>query len=206
MKKILFLILVSVSLYGCTKEETKNPTIDPVEEEQKVEPIKQLDENSKLLNKVLTSEQKFIDENSNEVLLKDYQIVEKNTTIDKYVYLDMDNDNIKELVMLTTSDYGAYIVLHIEESKIYGYMVPIRSLEQLKTDGSFKSSSAANYTEYSNMKFNKTTYEIVTSALNDEQNKIYKINGKDVTRSEINTYVTSFDAKEPVEFINNLTN
>ena len=133
-----------------------------------------------LLLNVMNNKQKFIDEDNNEVYFKDFKIVENQTAkVDKYAFVDMDKDGTEELVIYTTSDYGAYVILHYENNKVYGYMIGVRSLENLKTDGSFMGSSGANSNEYSRMTFNKNSYSIKTEAVYDGTDKIYKINNND---------------------------
>ena len=147
----------------------------------------------------MTNKQKFVDENNNEIYLKDFKIVDNQTAeVDKYTLVDLNKDGIKELVIYTTSDYGAYIILHYEDNKIYGYMIGVRSLETLKTDGSFIGSSGANSNEYSTITFNKNSYTIHTEAVYDETNKVYKIDNADVSQNEAKDYVENWNKKEDV--------
>ena len=146
-----------------------------------------------LLLNVMNNKQKFIDEDNNEVYFKDFKIVENQTAkVDKYAFVDMDKDGTEELVIYTTSDYGAYVILHYENNKVYGYMIGVRSLENLKTDGSFMGSSGANSNEYS--------YSIKTEAVYDGTDKIYKINNEKVSEKEIKEYVENWNKKENVSW------
>lgn len=132
-----------------------------------------------VLLSVMNNKQKLINEDNKEVLLKEFKIVENQTAkVDKYAFVDLDGDGVQELVIYTTSDYGAYVILHYENSKVYGYMIEVRSLENLKADGSFMGSSGANSNEYLRMTFNKNSYSTKTEAVYDGTNKIYKINGE----------------------------
>ena len=154
-----------------------------------------------LLLNVMNNKQKFIDEDNNEVYFKDFKIVENQTAkVDKYAFVDMDKDGTEELVIYTTSDYGAYVILHYENNKVYGYMIGVRSLENLKTDGSFMGSSGANSNEYSRMTFNKNSYSIKTEAVYDGTDKIYKINNEKVSEKEIKEYVENWNKKENVSW------
>ena len=149
----------------------------------------------------MNNKQKFIDEDNNEVYFKDFKIVENQTAkVDKYAFVDMDKDGTEELVIYTTSDYGAYVILHYENSKVYGYMVGVRSLENLKTDGSFIGSSGANSNEYLRMTFNKNSYNLETEAVYDGTNKDYKINNANVSEKEIKEYVENWNKKENVSW------
>ena len=156
---------------------------------------------NQLLLDVMNNEEKFINKDNKEVYLKDFKIVEEQTAkVDKYAFVDMDKDGIEELVIYTTSDYGAYVILHYENNKVYGYMIGVRSLENLKTDGSFMGSSGANSNEYSRMTFNKNSYSIKTEAVYDGTDKIYKINNEKVSEKEIKEYVENWNKKENVSW------
>lgn len=156
---------------------------------------------NQLLLDVMNNEEKFINKDNKEVYLKDFKIVEEQTAkVDKYAFVDMDKDGIEELVIYTTSDYGAYVILHYENSKVYGYMVGVRSLENLKTDGSFIGSSGANSNEYLRMTFNKNSYNLETEAVYDGTNKDYKINNANVSEKEIKEYVENWNKKENVSW------
>lgn len=152
-----------------------------------------------LLMDVMENKKKLIDEEKQEIYLKELKIVENQTAeVEKYAYVDMDNDGVEELVIYTTSDYGAYVILHYENEKVYGYKIGVRSLENLKKDGSFMGSSGANSTEYLRMSFDKNTYTLKTEAIYDSTNKEYEINDETVTKKEIEKYANDWDKKEDI--------
>lgn len=154
-----------------------------------------------LLINVMNNKQKFINEDNKETYLKDLEIVEnQKAEVDKYAFVDMDKDGIEELVIYTTSDYGAYIILHYENDKVYGFMIGVRSLENLKNDGSFMRSSGANSNEYSRMAFNKNSYSIKKEAVYDVTNKVYEIDNTGVSEKEIKEYVEKWNKKEDVNW------
>lgn len=149
----------------------------------------------------MNNKQTFIDKDNNETLLKNFKIIgEQTAKMEKYTFVDFDKDDIEELVIYTTSDYGAYVILHYEEEKVYGYMLEIRSLENLKADGSFTGSNGANSTEYLRMTFDKNDYSINTEAIYDRTNKIYKINMNEVSLEEITKYTKEWNKKEEVKW------
>lgn len=155
----------------------------------------------KILFDVMNNKQKFINEDNKEVFLKDFKIIENQTAkVDKYAFVDMDKDGTEELVIYTTSDYGAYVILHYENDKVYGYMIGVRSLENLKTDGSFMGSSGANSNEYSRMTFSKNSYAIKTEAVYDETNKVYEIDNTSVSEKQIKEFVENWNKKENVSW------
>lgn len=154
-----------------------------------------------LLKEVMNNEKKFTTEDKKETFLKDFIIVENETAkVDKYAFVDMDNDGIEELVILTTSDYGAYIVLHYENEVVYGYKIGIRSLESLKKDGTFIASSGATSNEYQTMSFDKNKYKTTSFAVYDTVNKVYKVNGKKVSKEAAKEYTENWATRENVEW------
>ena len=156
-----------------------------------------------LLLDIMNNKKSFIDQDNNETLLKNFEIVEtQKAEVQKYAFVDFDKDGTQELVIYTTSDYGAYVILHYEEGNVYGYMIEIRSLENLKGDGSFTGSNGASSTEYLRMTFNKNNYDINTEAIYDITNKIYKINNNQVSLEEIKEYVKEWNQKEDVKWNN----
>ena len=161
------------------------------------------EDNKEDLLKAMKSEKTFIDENNKEVLFKDYEIVEKEKAKpQKYTYVDLDKDGKEELVVLTTSDYGAYIILKNIDDQIYGYKLNIRAFESLKKDGSFIGSNGAANNDYCIISFEKNKYTIKKEATFDETNKKYIINNEDVTKEEIQKYADQWNNKEDVTWTN----
>lgn len=156
-----------------------------------------------LLSDVMNNKKKFTTENNKETYLKDFVIIEnQKAKVDKYAYVDMDSDGILELVILTTSDYGAYVVLHYENGVIYGYKIGIRSLESLKKDGTFISSSGATSNEYSTMSFDKNKYKITAFAKYDTVNNVYEVDGNKVDKEVAKEYTDNWSKRENVEWKN----
>lgn len=154
-----------------------------------------------LLLNVMNSKQQFITEDNTKVFFKDFKIVENQTAkVDKYAFVDLDKDGVDELVIYTTSDYGAYVILHIEDNNVYGYKINVRALENLKVDGSFMGSNSANSSEYLRISFNKNSYTLTTEAVYDGTNQIYKIDNSTVSKAEIDKYVENWDKKENVSW------
>ena len=180
---------------------TKNEIINDNVVEKSENTSNNITSTKQLLLNVMNNKQKFINEDNKEVFLKDFKIVENQTAkVDKYAFVDMDKDGTEELVIYTTSDYGAYVILHYENDKVYGYMIGVRSLENLKTDGSFMGSSGANSSEYSRMTFNKSSYSIQTEAVYDTTNKVYEIDNTSASEKQIKEYVENWNKKENVSW------
>ena len=128
-----------------------------------------------MLEEVMNNKRTFITENNEEKLFNAYELANgEYARPDSYVYIDLDDDGIQELVILTTANYGAYIILHLEEENIYGYELGIRLFEELKANGTFMSSSGANFNEYYMIEFNKNTYNfaIVDEEVFDKEEKV----------------------------------
>ena len=61
-------------------------------------------------------------------------------------------------------------------------------------------SSGANSTEYLRMTFDKNTYSITKEAVYDMTNQTYQIDGKNVSESEVKSYVEKWNKKEDVSW------
>ena len=133
MRKKISLLLIGILsttiFVGCTKKT-----------DEKNIPKENVDKNytEEHLLKALNNETKVIDENNNELLLSEYKLPsDENIEIEKRTFVDLDSDGNNELVALTKSNYGAYIILRHENNMVYVYTINIRSLNNLKEDGTF---------------------------------------------------------------------
>ena len=173
MKKlmVIFMCLVMcVSFVGCNNTEKQN------------------DEAKETLQRVLEKEQTFtaktivFSDKTTEQTLEKYHF----QTIDnayysfvpeQYAFVDMDNDNIDELVILDVK-ITYYLVLHYENEKVYGYNIGARSLIDLRTDGSFMTSSAGGIGSIGNMCFDGSECKVINKALANDYDQEYFIDGK----------------------------
>lgn len=156
----------------------------------------------KILFEAMESKREISLENAT-VLFKDINVTEEETTnIDKYVYVDFDNDEINELVALDKSTYGLYVILRYDQEteKIYGYKVNYRELEDIKVDGTFLGSGGALNAYYSKMRFKDGEYEIYDLAHFDSMENEYELNGKRVSKEEVEAYIRVFNNKENVKW------
>ena len=96
---------------------------------------------------------------------------------EQYAFVDMDNDNIDELVILDVK-ITYYLVLHYENEKVYGYNIGARSLIDLRTDGSFLTSSGAGINSIGNMCFDGIECKVINKALANDNDQEYFIDGK----------------------------
>lgn len=152
----------------------------------------------RLLINVMNSEKTFVDENGNELLFKNYKIYDKEENAEKYTFVDLDKDGINELAVYTTSYNGAYMIFRYdkETKKVYGYMLGIRSFQNVKVDGTFRGSNGAGSHVYCKINFNKNKLEDVYLAYHDVVLKKYIINNQKVSQREIENFVKDFENKK----------
>ena len=193
MKKKIIILAMLILFVGCTKKTDENNI-----------PKENVDKNytEEYLLKALNNETKVIDENNNELLLSEYKLPsDENIVIEKTTYVDLDSDGNNELVALTKSNYGAYIILRHENNMVYVYTINIRSLNNLKEDGTFIGNNGSQSYAYMKLSFNKNSYESKILAEVNETENIYKINEKDVSEQTFLDYENEFNNKKDCECI-----
>ena len=193
MKKKIIILAMLILFVGCTKKTDENNI-----------PKENVDKNytEEYLLKALNNETKVIDENNNELLLSEYKLPsDENIVIEKTTFVDLDSDGNKELVALTKSNYGAYIILRHENNMVYVYTISIRSLNNLKEDGTFIGNNGAQSYAYMKLSFNKNLYETKILAEVNETENVYKINEKDVSKQTFLDYENEFNNKKDCEWI-----
>ena len=193
MKKKIIILAMLILFVGCTKKT-----------EEKDIPKENVDKNytEEHLLKALNNETKVIDENNNELLLNEYKLPsDENIVIEKTTFVDLDSDGNNELVALTKSNYGAYIILRHENNMVYVYTISIRSLNNLKEDGTFIGNNGSQSYAYMKLSFNKNSYESKILAEVNKNENIYKINEKDVSEQTFLDYENEFNNKKDCEWI-----
>ena len=193
MKKKIIILAMLILFVGCTKKTDENNI-----------PKENVDKNytEEHLLKALNNETKVIDENNNELLLSEYKLPsDENIVIEKRTFVDLDSDGNNELVALTKSNYGAYIILRHENNMVYVYTISIRSLNNLKEDGTFIGNNGSQSYAYMKLSFNKNLYETKILAEVNETENIYKINEKDVSKETFLDYENEFNNKKDCEWI-----
>ena len=193
MKKKIIILAMLILFVGCTKKTDENNI-----------PKENVDKNytEAHLLKALNNETKVIDENNNELLLSEYKLPsDENIVIEKTTFVDLDSDGNNELVALTKSNYGAYIILRHENNMVYVYMINIRSLNNLKEDGTFIGNNGSQSYSYMKLSFNKNSYESKILAEVNKNENIYKINEKDVSEQTFLDYENEFNNKKDCEWI-----
>ena len=193
MKKKIIILAMLILFVGCTKKT-----------DEKNIPKENVDKNytEEHLLKALNNETKVIDENNNELLLSEYKLPsDENIVIEKTTFVDLDSDGNNELVALTKSNYGAYIILRHENNMVYVYTINIRSLNNLKEDGTFIGNNGSQSYAYMKLSFNKNSYESKILAEVNKNENIYKINEKDVSEQTFLDYENEFNNKKDCEWI-----
>ena len=193
MKKKIIILAMLILFVGCTKKTDENNI-----------PKENVDKNytEEHLLKALNNETKVIDENNNELLLSEYKLPsDENIVIEKTTFVDLDSDGNNELVALTKSNYGAYIILRHENNMVYVYTINIRSLNNLKEDGTFIGNNGVQSYAYMKLSFNKNLYESKILAEVNKTENIYKINEKDVSKETFLDYENEFNNKKDCEWI-----
>ena len=118
----------------------------------------------------------------------------------KYVYTDMDNDSIHELVI----DCGDTLLLRYYEGTIYVYPFTFRQLYNLNTDGSYSWNHTGQDFEYGKNQIyfegaelkSRELYRIVNDG---EPNAEYYIEGKQVSQEELQKCIGD-NQKTKIEF------
>ncbi len=117
----------------------------------------------------------------------------------QFSYFDIDRDGEREMVVGITlgSEYvDHYVILDHDDGNIYGHLLGIRSLQMLKEDGTFNQSGGAGTNQIARLTLDKTEIKFIVLAENIEMDGIYKIDGKDVSKEEIDAYHDQFNSKE----------
>ena len=160
----------------------------------------------KLLSDVLDNKITFISENGSATYLKDYKIGigTLSSPIDaipsQYIYVDMDRDGEKELVVNVSDKYGYYLVFHYSGQEVYGFEFNERSLLSLKTDGSFMASNGAASNSYCKIAFDDNSYTIIYEAVKDGMAGKFELDGENVSIEALNEFINDWNLKTNVEW------
>lgn len=109
--------------------------------------------------------------------------------------VDFDKDGYNEMVVSTTSQEASYIVLHYSEGDVFAFPFGFRSLECLKTDGTFLASSSAAQSSYCHLRFNGGRCIIVADAEEDNDADTYRIEGESSTKEAVADFAKRWYAK-----------
>jgi hypothetical protein len=117
-----------------------------------------------------------------------------------FTILDLDNDKVPEVILeLSIYHPDNFEILHFINGTVYGYNIPFRGLELLKSDGTFWIFGDAGY-KCETLRFNSTTYESDILAYSESSyNKdiitvSYFIDNKSVTEDDFLSFL--YEQKE----------
>ncbi len=203
---VCMMILVLFCLTGCDNNQEEN-TIEKQENkivEEKVEDKAEEKVNvESILIKVLNSEEKFITENANKIFLKDFNEYnydnENMREIEKYCFVNLDQEGENELVALTKSNSGYYLILHYDNDEVYGYFITDRGIINIKADGTSASTGGAYTYGYNLYKFNKEKYETIQLAHKDYEN--YIVDNQSATKEQFEEFEKNQNLKQDIEWI-----
>lgn len=155
--------------------------------------------NTEMLMDVLNNKKIFISESGEAFYFVEYKPYGSLEVIpDKYALVDLDGDSNDELVVYITAEVGDYMVFHVYNNKVYGFVFGGRSLMSLKEDGSFVQSGGAGINVYACLKFEKNKYSITELAYKDDYAQQFRINGVATTAEKAEAYVDGFYNKPDV--------
>ncbi len=142
-----------------------------------------------ILMQVVNGEKEFIDASGKEILISSLTIEDSLVKLNRYTFVDLDGDERNELIAITDSYYGYYLVLHIENNIIYGYNIPIKDLDYINKIGIILNKEE-NSIQYGRLIFSKSKYKF--DVLASSENYVYKVNKKECTEVDFNSYQEEF--------------
>lgn len=105
-----------------------------------------------------------------------------------YTFVDLDADGIQELIVFDLQ-LSYYLVLRYANEKVYGYNIESRNMVDLKTDGSFKTTSISAGDKFiSRISFADTSFEITDKAYKNDDDGKYLIKGESTDKGAVEKY------------------
>lgn len=165
------------------------------------EPSNVVVQTNDLITAVLENREKFVTEEGETCYLKDYQMDEP-VEIDpkEYALVDFDGDENQEAVVYISENQGFHLVLHCNNSQVFGHVFSVRALQSLKVDGTFVGSGGAGLQYYHKMHFENNQPVITDEAIDDDLSQEYQINGKTVTKDEMDQFTQKWYQKQDVQW------
>lgn len=171
---ILFIMLVAFG--GCSAKENLEQQNTQVQA---------------ILNEVLNVERPFITEDSEEVMMDSYYFIPSYEGTRLFVplgynFVDLDQDGIDEMVLLEGLR-NDFLILHYDGQSVYSYYHENNTVE-MKTDGSFLSKDTSKESAISTATFENNEFTITDIAYMNEEENIYRLNGKNADKEEVEAY------------------
>lgn len=189
MKKKLLILVTTIIIIIFIIAFVKNVKIEktPVENPGVIRKLS----NEEILSQVLNGQKEFINENGVELLLNDFSIEDEKVRINSYQFVDLDGDLNKEVIAITDSFYGYYLVLDIDSNIIYGYTISKSEMKYINNDGIiYNKYDGENKEVFQRIKFNKNKYKFISLAshINDE----FKVEDNIVDEASYNEYINDY--------------
>lgn len=148
-----------------------------------------------LLLRVLNNKETFIQESGQSGYLREY--VQGTTggaasAPDRYTLTDLDGDGTEEMVAHISGDPGKYLVLHIYNSKAYGFAFAEQDFQNLKADGSFIKSQNTYANYFYTLQFDGCQYRLTELAYHNSEKNKARINGQNATEPEVTLFAMDF--------------
>lgn len=185
---LLFFIVLCFKCIKIEKIDVNNPNLE--EKTMATEEI---------LMQVLNGQREFINNDGAELLISNLVIEDANVKVNTYSFADVDGDSNNELIALTDSYYGYYLVLHIDSSIIYGYYINSSDMDYINNDGIILD-KVNDSIYYRRLIFDKNNYRKsnVASYSGDE----YTINNTVVDKESFDIYQDEYALKGLVKYRN----
>lgn len=153
-----------------------------------------------ILVQVLNGSREFINSDGVELLINNLVIEDTNCKVNAYAFVDIDGDKNNELMAVTDSYYGYYLVLDIDVNNIiYGYYINSNDIDYINNNGVILD-KANDSIYYRRLVFDKTTYK--KSNLASYSDSEYTINNTVVDASEFDAYQDEYALKGLLKFRN----
>ena len=157
-----------------------------------------------ILVQVLNGTREFINSDGVELLINNLVIEDTNCKVNTYAFVDIDGDKNNELIAVTDSYYGYYLVLHIDVNNIiYGYYVNSNDIDYINNEGVILD-KVNDSTYYRRLTFDKTTYK--KSNLASYTGSEYTINNTVVEENDFKSYEDEYALKGLLKFRNYTAN
>lgn len=130
--------------------------------------------------------------NTTKETLENYQLYNNRFVPKQYTFVDLNADGIEELVIFDIHQNN-YLVLRYNGERVYGYVLGSRSLINLKTDGTFMTSSGAAINSISRISFVGTSYQITDLAFENDFDKEYLLDGEATEQETVQKYFSDWE-------------
>lgn len=189
-KKILLVMLCtlcSLGITGCGKEKVK-----PKEVSTKTD--------KEIYLEVVDGKKDYVNTDNQSQNISKYleQFKENGKSTISYTMVDLDNDKKEEMIVLIENNDGYYLILNIENNKVYGFEKNYRDMTVIKKDGRLRAEGGSEYFGIYTITFDKNN--IKENTLAERNGNETKVDGNIVQEKEFNNYLEEFDKKENVTF------